>query len=159
MFDFIKPGGIVGVCLCLAVFIAVSVALGNFNDGRGQVRSGSVSGNINTPFFVESTAGLIFTAETTNTTMAETITASTAWQISRIRLHLSESATTTSEDFTAVVKGTSFTLASKDTQNVKDVGFSFDSAEPFQAGETVQFAWPNTDSLTWTLEVAWVALP
>ena len=164
----ITPGGMASACLCLAVFIAVSTALANFNDGRGQVRSGSVSGNIHTPRFTATTGGE--SRLLTSTTLAlvagdttSTINPTTAWELIEVRLTLDSDATTNTPFVAQVDHGSGpefdVKVIFESMLNDSDFIVSFSPGMSFRASDSLNFSFLNDDATTLGLEVLWRALP
>ncbi len=164
----ITPGGIAISILCLAALLALASAAGDFNDGRGQVRSGSVSSGVNTPFVTQATGGetrllisttLALVAGDTTTTINPT----TAWELVEVRLHLSANATTTTPFLAQIDHGSGVefdtVVISESMQNDADLVIQFDPPMNFRATDSVTFSFLNDDSDTVGLEAMWRALP
>ena len=94
--------------------------------------------------------------------MAETLAAGEAFQLLEVRVHLN-TASATAENLTitmdAGIGGTAYdtVLLTKGMNTVKDYIWCPSPEEPryFSATDELDFAWANSNSRTWGLEVTW----
>lgn len=94
----------------------------------------------------------IFTESTGSGAMAEALVLANNSVILGVKLHCA-SAPATSENFTAISDDIALTFINWNMLNETNFFQFWNPAFPFKAGTTINFAWANTNNVTWTLEV------
>jgi hypothetical protein len=102
-----------------------------------------------------------FHRATGSTAIASTLAPGVAWQLEEIRIHLS--AAGGAGDFTATLDhgtGTAYNcvMYTKDMTSITNHVYHFQRPEEFDAATEMDFAWANSNSRTYGLEVVWKAI-
>lgn len=108
--------------------------------------------SIKAPFVAETPAG-------TETVSVALKPVDEKWALVSIDIHLSAAAST-AEDLTAnldATKGSAWdrNILTKSMAAVADYIRKFDPPETFVKGDKIQFAWTNTDTRTWGINIKW----
>ena len=97
--------------------------------------------------------------DTGNSTLAETLAPGVAFELKEVRLHL-DAASATAENFTITVDSITnavydTVLLAKDMNAVTNYVWIPDNRRFFFATDELDFAWGNSNTKTWGLEVLW----